>query len=55
MSHWVFPTKVEEFGLSLWDSFNIGCEFLIFCYLLVFVGIVSFLLLLVQIVTKKEV
>ena len=40
---------------SLWSFFDSGTEFLIFCYLLVFVGIVSFLLLLVQIVTKKEV
>lgn len=53
MSHPV--PQVEEFGLSLWDSFNIGCQLLIFCYLLIFVGIFSFLLLLIQIVMKKEI
>ena len=47
-------TQVEELGLSLWDSFNIGCDFLIFCYLLIFVGIFSFFLMLIQIVMKKE-
>ena len=47
-------TQVEELGLSLWDSFNIGCDFLIFCYLLIFVGVFSFVLMLIQIVMKKE-
>ena len=47
-------TQVEELGLSLWDSFNIGCDFLIFCYLLIFVGVFSFFLMLIQIVMKKE-
>ena len=47
-------TKVRELGLSLWSTFNMDCQFLFFCHLLIFVGVFSFVLLILQIVMRKE-
>ena len=47
-------TKVRELGVSLWSTFNMDCQFLFFCHLLIFVGVFSFVLLILQIVMRKE-
>ena len=47
-------TKVGELGVSLWSTFNMDCQFLFFCPLLIFVGVFSFVLLILQIVMRKE-